>query len=114
MQTTWRALLQDIELMPQNQDFGCQPPWRLEAVAQQTDGDHVLIRRSPRVKWIEFSEATGRRSPDKRDEIAAFHSITSSARTSSIRVVSEVSQSPPAASRPPCRPTSQLPFAAPH
>src|SRR5258708_25718212 len=72
MQTTWRALLQDIELMPQNQDFGCQPPWRLEAVAQQTDGDHVLIRRSPRVKWIEVSEATGRRSPDKRDEIAAF------------------------------------------
>jgi hypothetical protein len=35
-------------------------------------------------------------------------------RAISIRVVSEVSRSPPAASRPPCRPTSQLPFAAPH
>src|SRR5215831_1389035 len=25
MQSTWGALLQDIELMPQNQDFGFQP-----------------------------------------------------------------------------------------
>ena len=37
MQSTSRALLQDIELMPQNQDFGFQPPSRLEAVAQHTD-----------------------------------------------------------------------------
>jgi hypothetical protein len=34
MQSTSRALLQDIELMPQNQDFGFQPPSRLEAVAR--------------------------------------------------------------------------------
>jgi len=31
------VLLQDIELMPQNQDFGFQPPSRLEAVAQHAD-----------------------------------------------------------------------------
>ncbi len=37
MQSTWRALLQDIELMPQYQDFGFQPPSRLEAVAQHAD-----------------------------------------------------------------------------
>ena len=32
--TTRRALLQDIELMAQDQDFGLQLPLRLEAVAQ--------------------------------------------------------------------------------
>ena len=32
-----RALLQDIELMPQHQDFGLQPLPRLEEVAQQAD-----------------------------------------------------------------------------
>ena len=37
MQSAWRALLQDIELMPQYQDFGFQPPPRLEAVAQDAD-----------------------------------------------------------------------------
>jgi hypothetical protein len=37
MQSTWCALLQDIELMPQNQDFGFQPPSRVEAVAQHAD-----------------------------------------------------------------------------
>jgi hypothetical protein len=31
------ALLQDIELMPQDQDFGFQPPSQLGAVAQHTD-----------------------------------------------------------------------------
>jgi hypothetical protein len=35
--STSRALLQDIELMPQNQYFGFQPSSRLEAVAQHTD-----------------------------------------------------------------------------
>jgi hypothetical protein len=34
IQSTWRALLQNIELMPQDQDFGFQPLSRLEAVAQ--------------------------------------------------------------------------------
>jgi hypothetical protein len=37
MQSARRALLQDIELIPQNHDFGFQPPPRLEAVAQQAD-----------------------------------------------------------------------------
>ena len=37
MQSTWCALLQNVELMPQYQDFGFQPPSRLEAVAQQAD-----------------------------------------------------------------------------
>ena len=32
-----RALLQDVELMPQYQDFGFQPRSRLEEVAQHTD-----------------------------------------------------------------------------
>jgi hypothetical protein len=33
----WRALLQDVELMPQHQDFGFKPPSRLETVAQSAD-----------------------------------------------------------------------------
>jgi hypothetical protein len=37
MQSARRALLQDIELMPQYQDFGFKPPPRLEAVAQHAD-----------------------------------------------------------------------------
>jgi hypothetical protein len=37
MHSTWCALLQNIELMPQYQDFGFQPPSRLEAVAQHAD-----------------------------------------------------------------------------
>jgi hypothetical protein len=37
MQAAWRALLQNIELMAQDQVFGFQPPSRLEAVTQQAD-----------------------------------------------------------------------------
>jgi hypothetical protein len=37
MQSAWCALLQDIELMPQYQDFGFRPPPRLEAVAQHAE-----------------------------------------------------------------------------
>jgi hypothetical protein len=37
MQSAWCALLQDIELIPRYQDFGFQPPPRLEAVAQHAD-----------------------------------------------------------------------------
>jgi len=37
MHSTRRAMLQNIELMPQYQDFGFQPPSRLEAVAQHAD-----------------------------------------------------------------------------
>jgi hypothetical protein len=37
MRSTWRALLQDIELMPQHQDLGFQLLSRLEAIAQHAD-----------------------------------------------------------------------------
>ena len=37
MHSTWCALLQNIELMPQYQVFSFQPPSRLEAVAQHAD-----------------------------------------------------------------------------
>jgi hypothetical protein len=37
MQSAWCALLQDIELMPQYQDFGFQSAPQLEAVAQHAD-----------------------------------------------------------------------------
>jgi hypothetical protein len=37
MQSAWRPLLEDIELMPQDQDFSFQPPSRLEAVPHHTD-----------------------------------------------------------------------------
>jgi len=37
MQSTWRALLQHAELMPQDEDFGFQPASRLETVAQHAD-----------------------------------------------------------------------------
>ena len=37
MHSTRRAMLQNIELMPQYQDFGFQSPSRLEAVAQHAD-----------------------------------------------------------------------------
>ena len=37
MYSTWCALLQNIELMPQYQYFGFQPLSRLEAVAQHAD-----------------------------------------------------------------------------
>jgi hypothetical protein len=37
MQSTWRTLLQDAELMPQHQDFGFELPSRLETVPQHAD-----------------------------------------------------------------------------
>jgi hypothetical protein len=46
MQSAWRTLLEDIELMPQDQDFGFQPPSRLEAVAQHTDEEKGKLRSS--------------------------------------------------------------------
>ena len=68
MHPAWRALLQDIELMPQDQDFSFEPLARLEAVAQHAeekkaiaiiDRDHVLIRSGPLPRRMAFSEATG-------------------------------------------------------
>jgi hypothetical protein len=67
MQSAWRTLVEDIELMPKDQDFGFQPPLRLKAVAQHTDEEegnaivnrnHVLIRLPPSLPRMEFSEAT--------------------------------------------------------
>jgi hypothetical protein len=37
MHSTWHALPQDVELMPQYQHFGFQSPSRLEAIAQRAD-----------------------------------------------------------------------------
>jgi len=37
MNSKWHALLQDVELMPQYQDFGFQSPSRLEAIAQHAN-----------------------------------------------------------------------------
>ncbi len=37
IQSTWCTLLQDVELMPQHQDFGFKPPSRFEEVAQHAD-----------------------------------------------------------------------------
>jgi len=37
IQSTWRALPQEVELMPQYQDFSFKPPSRFEAVAQSAD-----------------------------------------------------------------------------
>src|SRR5258705_165 len=46
MHSTWHALLQDVELMPQYQDFGFQSPSRLEAIARhagekEADSNHA-------------------------------------------------------------------------
>jgi hypothetical protein len=47
MQSAWRALLQDIELMPQHQDFGFQLLSRLEAVAQRADEEEGNCDHQP-------------------------------------------------------------------
>ena len=48
MHPVWRALLQNIELMPQNQDFSFEPPARLEAVAQHADDQKGNCHHRPR------------------------------------------------------------------
>jgi hypothetical protein len=60
------VLLQDIERMPQYQDFGFQPPPRLEAVAQHADEkegncNHATIMLDSLLtasRGTKFSEAT--------------------------------------------------------
>jgi hypothetical protein len=47
MQSAWGTLLQDIELMPQDQDFRFQPPSWLEAVAQHTDEEEGNCDHQP-------------------------------------------------------------------
>ena len=68
MQSAWRTLLEDIELMPKDQDFGFQPLSRLEAVAQHTDEEKGNCQHQPQscsdsVAAVTppngFSEATG-------------------------------------------------------
>jgi hypothetical protein len=56
MHSTRRTLLHIIELMRQQDDFGFQPPSRLEAVAQHADKKEANCNRCG-AKWIEFSEA---------------------------------------------------------
>jgi hypothetical protein len=67
IQSAWPALLQNIELMPQYQVFGFQPPSRLEAVAQHADEEEANCDHqsqscsdsfSPLRRRMEFSEAT--------------------------------------------------------
>jgi hypothetical protein len=52
MQSAWCALLQDIELMPQYQDFGFQPPPRLEAVAQHADEKQGNCNHATIMLWF--------------------------------------------------------------
>jgi hypothetical protein len=47
IQSAWRALPQNIELIPQDQDFGFQPPSRLEAVAQHADEKEANCDHQP-------------------------------------------------------------------
>src|SRR6266540_5616976 len=64
MQSTWRAPLQDIDLLPQYQDFGFEPPSRLEMRTKRKaiaiiDRHHVLIRSIAATPGrMEFSDAT--------------------------------------------------------
>jgi hypothetical protein len=46
MRSMWCALLQNIELMAQYQDFGFQPPSRLEAVTQHADEEEADCNHS--------------------------------------------------------------------
>jgi hypothetical protein len=47
MRSPWRALLQDIKLMPQHQDLGFQLLSRLEAVAQRADEEEGNCDHQP-------------------------------------------------------------------
>jgi hypothetical protein len=47
MQSAWRALQEDIELMPQDQDFGFQLLTRLEAVPHHTDEEESNCNHQP-------------------------------------------------------------------
>ena len=58
MQSAWCALMQDIELTQQDQDFGFQPTPRLEAVARHADEKEGNCNHAT----IMFSFATDRES----------------------------------------------------
>jgi hypothetical protein len=78
LSVSWRALLQDIELMPQHQDFSFEPPLRLEADAHHADGKNGNCDHQPQscsdsvaaaTPLMEFSEATDR---DCLDHVVVF------------------------------------------
>jgi hypothetical protein len=82
--TTRGVLLQDVLLVAQDQDFGFQPLLRLEAAAQHAKEQEancyhaaIMIRRCPRVKWMQFSEATTVSAPDQRPSAALWIARTS-------------------------------------
>ena len=65
MQSAWRALLQNIKLMPQYQDFGFQLPPRFEAVAQHADEkesncNHAAIM----LRFAGDGQSSGRSGPE--------------------------------------------------
>ena len=79
MHPAWRALLQDIELMPKDQDFSFKLPAGLEAVAQHADEKKGNCHHRPRScsDWsgplprrMSFSEATA--VPDAHRPQACF------------------------------------------
>jgi hypothetical protein len=45
--TAWCTLPKNVELMPKYQDFGLQPPSRLEAVAQYADKQEADCNHAP-------------------------------------------------------------------
>ena len=83
MHPAWRALLQDIGLMPKDQDFSFKLPAGLEAVAQHADEkkgiaiidrDHVLIRSGPLPRWSfrkRQDESTACYAVDLKDAVNA-------------------------------------------
>jgi hypothetical protein len=58
MHSTWCAPLQNIELMPQYQDFGLQPPSRPEAVVQQADEKEANCDHQPQSCSVSVAAAT--------------------------------------------------------
>jgi hypothetical protein len=60
--SAWRALLENIELMPQGQNFGRMKRKTIAIINR----NHVLIRLSPSPRRMEFSEATGKMSSGNR------------------------------------------------
>jgi hypothetical protein len=60
MKSAWCALLQDIELMPQYQDFGFQPPPRKQSHSTQTKRKPIAImRRSSSDSLLTASQVDG-------------------------------------------------------
>ena len=69
--TAWRALPKNVELMSQYQDFGLQPPSRLEAVAQYADERRptAIMRRSCSDSPMTASQMDGVFGSDKPQKL---------------------------------------------